>query len=476
MGIVQSAERTERETLKFRLLALLVVAFTLYIRAQYVPLWPTVALVLSYLAYSLAARLLLIPRFMGLPLIYGMLAVDSLAVLATIYLIGPESPVFVLLPVLVVYYALYLGYAGSLAAATVASLGYSGITIVLGHGEELGERLAIQVPLFYLIALLVGYLARLRFKEQEEKLELQRLIEVETRARSLLHLVDSLAKGLDTSLLAQDIARMASLIAKVPYCLVLLPDEGGQRLVGKAATFPLEALGIKKVEELSEPLGGDGLIARAWREKKTISVGSKEADHFPTWAGSLGARWLHIIPLVSEEDRLGLLCLMSKEERAMGWEELEGLRAFSDAASRVLGSAQLYPSAQRRGARLLAELKQTVESLGRLRDLRGRPPIHLGNLTIEPARERVIIDGKELSLSRTEFDILYLLAERAGTVVSPDAILREVWGPDFVPQGNVVDVSIHRLRRKLASTPGAAGLIRTVRGKGYTLTLPGSPR
>ena len=65
-----------------------------------------------------------------------------------------------------------------------------------------------------------------------------------------------------------------------------------------------------------------------------------------------------------------------------------------------------------------------------------------------------------------------MLAEKPGTVVNQETLTREVWGEDYVPQGKVVDVTIHRLRRKLATIPDGRKLIQTVRGQGYSFVPP----
>ena len=91
---------------------------------------------------------------------------------------------------------------------------------------------------------------------------------------------------------------------------------------------------------------------------------------------------------------------------------------------------------------------------------------------IEPSRESVRWQDTVLRLSKTEFDLMYVLAEQAGNPVSQETLVREVWGQDYVPQSKVVDVTVHRLRRKLSSLPEGRRLIRTVRGQGYSFVPP----
>jgi DNA-binding response OmpR family regulator len=112
-----------------------------------------------------------------------------------------------------------------------------------------------------------------------------------------------------------------------------------------------------------------------------------------------------------------------------------------------------------------------LELAARLRALLRRPasrvePVALGTLEIDPLRRRVRNGESVLNLTPKEFDLLLCLASRAGDVVTRKDLLRLVWGYEFDPGTNVVDVHVNRLRRKLEDA-GAGELVRTVRGVGY---------
>jgi two-component system, OmpR family, response regulator MtrA len=93
--------------------------------------------------------------------------------------------------------------------------------------------------------------------------------------------------------------------------------------------------------------------------------------------------------------------------------------------------------------------------------------LRLGALTIDLAGRTVTRDGRDISLTRTEFDLLAELAARPGTVVTRDILLDRVWGYDFLGDSRLVDVAIGRLRAKVEADPAAPALILTVRGAGY---------
>ncbi len=92
--------------------------------------------------------------------------------------------------------------------------------------------------------------------------------------------------------------------------------------------------------------------------------------------------------------------------------------------------------------------------------------IELGNLSIDPDRRSVTIDGREIDLRVKEFDLLYTLANNPSIVFSRDKLLNVVWGYDFAGETRTVDVHIAHLRHKL---DGMTPKIETVWGVGYKL-------
>ena len=92
----------------------------------------------------------------------------------------------------------------------------------------------------------------------------------------------------------------------------------------------------------------------------------------------------------------------------------------------------------------------------------------VGPLTIDTARRLVFVDGERVELTKREFDLLAVLAENAGVVLSRQRLLELVWGYDFDVDTNVADVFISYLRRKL-ERDGLPRVIHTVRGIGYVL-------
>lgn len=94
--------------------------------------------------------------------------------------------------------------------------------------------------------------------------------------------------------------------------------------------------------------------------------------------------------------------------------------------------------------------------------------ITVADLRIDPAGRRVWRGGRKVELSRTEFDLLELLARNSGVVLDASTIYDRIWGYDFGPDSKNLAVYIGYLRRKTEEA-GEERLIQTVRGVGYTL-------
>ena len=91
-------------------------------------------------------------------------------------------------------------------------------------------------------------------------------------------------------------------------------------------------------------------------------------------------------------------------------------------------------------------------------------------LELDHALMRAYRDGRDLKLSKTEFEILSLLYKNRGKVFSREQLLKEVWGYDqFQGDLRTVDVAIARLRAKVEDSPGTPQIIKSRRGAGYSI-------
>ncbi|MCI9038015.1 MAG: response regulator transcription factor [Oscillospiraceae bacterium] len=114
----------------------------------------------------------------------------------------------------------------------------------------------------------------------------------------------------------------------------------------------------------------------------------------------------------------------------------------------------------------MMELMARVRSALRRAGNEERPALRLGPVAVDPDRHLVQVDGEDVALTRKEFQLLRLLLERRGTVLTRDQLLNTVWGYDFDGASRTVDVHVRTLRQKLGE---AGNLIQTVRGIGYKM-------
>ena len=118
------------------------------------------------------------------------------------------------------------------------------------------------------------------------------------------------------------------------------------------------------------------------------------------------------------------------------------------------------------------------ELVARLRAARRRvsatddsePVLIAGEIEIDLPARRVTRSGEEVHLTPTEFDLLQLLVRNRGRLLTHQSLLKEVWGPGFQADTQVLRVHIANLRRKIEPEAGRPRLIRTDPGIGYRLT------
>jgi DNA-binding response OmpR family regulator len=113
---------------------------------------------------------------------------------------------------------------------------------------------------------------------------------------------------------------------------------------------------------------------------------------------------------------------------------------------------------------LVARIKALLRRGSRAPDTAA--PIHLGNLTIDPARHEVSVDGQQISMRTQEFDLLLTLAQHKGFALSREQCLQLAWGYEYFGETRTVDVHIGQLRKKLAAS---SVKIETITGVGYKL-------
>ena len=112
-----------------------------------------------------------------------------------------------------------------------------------------------------------------------------------------------------------------------------------------------------------------------------------------------------------------------------------------------------------------AELVARLRALGRRRGEPLPPVLRSGDLELDPGRRTATRAGAPLDLAPKEFAVLEALLAARGQVVSPEALVEQVWDEQLDPLSNTLRMTVMTLRRKL----GEPALIETVRGSGYRL-------
>jgi two-component system, OmpR family, response regulator RegX3 len=130
-------------------------------------------------------------------------------------------------------------------------------------------------------------------------------------------------------------------------------------------------------------------------------------------------------------------------------------------------------SAREVAARIRAVLRRSAAT-GRAAEREG--PLAAGPLSLDPDRRTASHDGRELDLTRKEFELLELLMREAGSVVSRERLLDEVWDVNWFGSTKTLDVHVSSLRRKLGDDSNAPRFIHTVRGVGFRFEDPDAPR
>lgn len=105
--------------------------------------------------------------------------------------------------------------------------------------------------------------------------------------------------------------------------------------------------------------------------------------------------------------------------------------------------------------------------VARQRALHGHRIRRFPGLTVDPAERRVVLAGREVPLTPTEFDLLATLTAEPGRAFSRGDLLDAVWGREFDESLRTVDVMIASLRRKLIDHPKRPRFVSSVRGHGY---------
>ncbi len=265
-----------------------------------------------------------------------------------------------------------------------------------------------------------------------------------------------------TRSVAAEVCDAVRVVSDFSAVVVLLQSEDGGVLT--PAGWLLGG-GAPGQAELTESASGSGPGARALALGVTLVYGASDnpVDDLPLWATARGFTVGLVMPLSRNGKTFGAVYALRREPQSP-----------TDAEIHMAELAVLH------GSRTLPVLVKdfvlheedealtyTPSAQEQVRDLQR---LSFEGLDIDPVREQAELGGQAVSLSRTEFLMLYTLGMQPGEIV-PHHVLLEVCWPDDFPALSAVDATVYRLRKKLSlAMPGAGkDLVKTVRGKGYRL-------
>jgi two-component system alkaline phosphatase synthesis response regulator PhoP len=148
------------------------------------------------------------------------------------------------------------------------------------------------------------------------------------------------------------------------------------------------------------------------------------------------------------------------------------LTARSDEADRVVGlelGADDYLVKPFSPRELLARVRAVLRRSGRAADPGDERPMTAGELTVDPARRRVTVGGREVDLTATEFDLLARMAAAPGRVFTRGQLLETIHGVAVDAGERAIDAHVKNIRRKIEPDPHRPRMLVTVHGVGYRL-------
>ena len=162
---------------------------------------------------------------------------------------------------------------------------------------------------------------------------------------------------------------------------------------------------------------------------------------------------LEVISRLREWTRIPVIVLTVRERES---DKIAALDAGADDyLTKPFGIGELL-------ARMRAALRRSVQEAP-------EPVYKIEELEVDLLRRRVIVGGREIQLTPTEYDVLKMLVMHAGKVLTHRQMLSQIWGPTYLEQPHILRVTISNLRHKLEPEPERPRYILTEPGVGYRL-------
>ena len=457
---------SERETLAIRLAV--VTGVLLFGIASGADLIGVAVFGAAFAVYTVVLQFILLPRFRSDTWIYGMMAADVVFAGSAAAVLGLPGPAIAIPALFAAQYSLFLGYRGAAASAVL------GITATLTGGIIAGavvlDAISATLPVVAGAAALSGYIASSRFSERSVRREAQRGNDSDARAARLLDGLRPISTANDEASALEAFAR--SILTITGFDAVAVYTRSGG--LGLQQRVFLKRDGDNDTASDStgafeESMHGESAAARAAAQGVAVSLGidGPSSEGMPDWAARMGYASGAVAPMVVAHLTTGVAFGLCRGDNSVTLEQIDQMERFVSLSARLVAA---YGSGTQSAARNRLSLE--LDAAGRAELGESRPIIKMDGLTLDPATDRSSVVGVPVSLSRSEFDLLYALAGTPGQVMDPGSLIESAFGD--APDGGqrAVDATLYRLRRKLSRAPEGEDLIRTIRGKGYLLVPP----
>jgi two-component system, OmpR family, response regulator RegX3 len=146
------------------------------------------------------------------------------------------------------------------------------------------------------------------------------------------------------------------------------------------------------------------------------------------------------------------------------------LTARGDEADRIVGlelGADDYVVKPFSAREVVARIRAVLRRADGSPAARPDEALEVGDVRLEPARRSATLAGEALELSRKEFELLHLLMREAGSVITRERLIDEVWDTNWFGSTKTLDVHVSALRKKLGDDPNEPRYLHTVRGVGF---------
>ena len=458
----------ESESLTWRVrvgVTALVMGSAAYLAYGQLPVAAVAAVPAAYAVFFLAVRLVVLNQCRSHRWIYGMVVAETGLASAAVAVCGPLSPAIVMPLILAPHFAHLLGRRGAYVGAVAGLISLSAAFPL--HPVPAPGLIAALAISPVMLAGIVAFTAEERSRERRAReLDLDRHIS-ESGSGRLLEAVLKMSVKRGEAEVAKALAEGLRIATGYPTAVTLMNRPHGNILVPLAVSSVDGGLKLDRIT--SESVESETAAVKVARQGSAISLGrgSLNSEFLPDWALEFGHRSGIAAPIVQGMEVLGVVYVLRDDPDAPGLKTIEHAEALTSFASRLMavGTAQTF-------SRPPTALKELLTRNGRVAEPEKRLPIELPYMSLDPASEKLVIGGVGVSLSRTEFSMLYALAKSAGNVVPPSTLIDVCWDGEPAPNAGAVDTTIYRIRRKLARTPAGKGVIRTVRGEGYMLAQP----